>query len=157
MNQPAYLVQMFNVTCLYTSTLKSKDNILARLLDAFIEGMNRKAILPKHIIVMLDRDLIDQFQKFDTDFTRQFQRNVKWFATQMDRLLEARKDVLQQRRPGVLHPDIYPTVIWVEMFDRPFRSGDPAFDLMNKFNKALNDVATHHKNYRILEVSTALQ
>ena len=132
-------------------------NILAHLLDAFIDGMNRKAILPKHILVMLDRDMINQFEKFDTDFTRQFQCNVKWFATQMDHLLEARKDILQQRRPGALQPDTYPTIVWIEMFDHPFRSGDPAFDLMNKFNKALNDVATHHKNYRILEVNTTLQ
>ena len=84
--------------------------------------------------------------------TKQLSRCTNWFGFQVERALQARLDVLQQLRLGALRRDREPIIIWVEMFDRPFKTGDQAIVSCNKYNKAVNETATLRKNSQVLQI-----
>ena len=126
-------------------------------MQAFSDGMNRKVHLPKYIIIIIDRDILDAFANFEGSLTQECERALKWFAREMDRKIEECKEQLNKIKQGALLDDIFPRIIWLEMFDRPFTIGDIAFETFGKFNRAINQVALHQKNARVMEVSSALQ
>ena len=125
------------------------NNTLLRISNAFIEALNRREHLPKHILVILDRDLIDMINCFNFRITVQLEQSIKWLASQFDRHLVARRDQIWNIKPGGISYDDTKIVL-VEMFDCPVV--DPAVNIYNKFNKGLNKVARARRNHHILIV-----
>ena len=137
----------FNLFYFFTSPLNFGNNTLLRVNNAFIEGINRREHLPKYIIMVLDRDLIDMINRFDFGISTQLERCVKWLAIQMERTLSARREQLTAMKAGVVTQE-QTKFIWVEMFDRP--ATDPGTKIRNKFNKAINDLARQRNFHHIL-------
>ena len=99
--------------------------------------------------MVLDRDLIDMINRFDFGITVQLEKCIRWLALQMERAIEARIEQMWSVKPGAV-PQRDTKFIWIEMFDHPAASADPAVNIRNKFNKGLNDMARSRNNHHIL-------
>ena len=79
----------------------------------------------------------------------------QWLAKQMNKLIEVRKEIFYEKRRGALpHSDDLPTLIWVELFDRPYQRNRFLQENHTKFNRAINEVALHQKNCRIMTIDS---
>ena len=52
--------------------------------------------------------------------------------------------------------DQFPTFILVEMHNRPFQRDDFTQSVRNKLNRGINEMATHEKNVRVIDISRSL-
>ena len=155
-NTLPFIYQMFNLVGLYTNPLKHGRNAMAHIVDALMDGLNKKNFLPKFVLVALDRNLLDMFNYDELGFTGQIERCVEWLAHTFQCEFEVHIDYLNRRCPGVhIVPDEFPMFIWIEIPDRSFPPGDLAITAHNKFNKGINEVANRQKNMRAMNISPA--
>ena len=145
------MYEMFNLFYFFTSPLNFGNNSLLRLNNAFIEAMNHRDHLPRYILIVLNRDLIDMVNRFDYGITAQLERSIRWLSIQMDRAILARKEQLWNIKPGAV-PMKDTKIIWFEMFDRPVV--DAVVTICNKFNKGLNEVAKERKNAYVMVLNS---
>ena len=148
---PPYMYDMFNVIYFFTSPMTFGNNTLLRANNAFIEALNRRGRLPRYILIIFDRDLIDMINRFDFGITEQLDRCIRWFATQMEHSLAARREQIWNVHPGGI--SVHDTkMIWVEMFDRLVV--DQAITIRNKFNKGINELAQQRHNSHVMFIES---
>ena len=149
--QSPYMYERFNVFYFFTSPLTFGNNTLLHINNAFIEALNRRDRLPRYILLILDRDLIDMVNRFDFGITEQLEKCVKWLATQLEWSITARKEQMWNIKLGAI-PLKDTKIIWLEMFDRPVT--DNAMTIRNKFNRGLNEVAKQRNNNYIMVIDS---
>ena len=99
-----YLAANYNTTALYAEKLINMNAFLARILNAFIDGLNNplKHHLPCYVIIMLDKDLIHNAKVFDYGVSRTFEDTLKWLLVNINRCVEICKKDLKQKRKGAV-------------------------------------------------------
>ena len=128
---------------------------MLRVLNTFIEALNRHPYLPRMIIIMLDQDLLSMLDLDVPGLTTQLECCISWLAKQFTREIEARKEKLHSRCPGALpQSDESPTLIWMELYDKPYTRNQFVQENRNKFNRGLNEVALREKNCRIMTIQS---
>ena len=128
---------------------------MLRVLNTFIEALNRHPYLPQMIIIMLDQDLLSMLDLDVPGLTTQLECCISWLAKQFTREIEARKEKLHSRCPGALpQSDESPTLIWMELYDKPYTRNQFVQENRNKFNRGLNEVALREKNCRIMTIQS---
>ena len=153
--KPPYLFEMYNVLGYYQS-VRSMVPGLARILNSFIEGLNKRLRLPKYVIISLDKDLMSlirgrpEFGIFEILTT-----TLEWLVKQISTLIQRKRIDLFDKKPGTLAKDP-PKVVWVKMLRRP---ADSCFEQIcafrGKFNKALESVLfeSSYKDHYILTIN----
>ena len=150
-----FLYRMFNIFYFSSSKLSNGRNVLLRVINAFTEGLNRRQHLPKYIIILLDKDILSMLDLDVAGLTKQLERCIAWLAKQMTKLIEARKEKLYKMKQGAVpSSDEFPTLIWVELFDKPYTRNRFIQENRNKFNKGINEVALHEKNCRVTAIES---
>ena len=150
-----FLYKMFNIFYFFSSKLSNRRNVLLRVINAFTEGLNRRQHLPRYIIILLDKDILSLLDLDVAFLTKQLERCIAGLAKQMTRLIEARKEKLYKKKQGAVpSSDEFPTLIWVELFDKPYMRNRFIQKNRNKFNKGINEVAIHEKNYRVMAIES---
>ena len=125
--------------------------------NAFVEGLNHCAFLPKYLLIVPDRDIIDAYFPDTPGLTKQLESAISWITKSITDKIEVRKTFFRYAKPGTLPiSDSLPTIIWIEMHNHPFRAGDFGLVSHTKFNKAINEVAIREKNVRTLDPSENL-
>ena len=146
-----YLYDMYNIFICFSNTTLHRNNVLLWTGSALIDTLNKRAKLPKYIILLIDRDLINMIRSFDCGITRELERSAAWLATQIQCNIDTRTEQLWHKR--VVSVTLHPTkIIWVEMFDCPFNKKDPAIAIRNKLNKGINQVAQHFQNSHVMVI-----
>ena len=54
-----YIYQQYNIVLYFASGASRICSLMARVINWVIEGLNSKERLPKYVLIMLDKDLID--------------------------------------------------------------------------------------------------
>ena len=152
-----YLFNMFNIQYFFANQHKFKRNPLLHIYNAFIEGLNCQAFLPKYLLIVPNCDIIDAYCPDTPGQTKQLESAISWITRQITSKIEDRKEFFRQAKPGALPPsDSLPTIIWIAMHDWPFRAGDFGLTSCCKFNRGINEVAIKEKNVRVLDPSEKL-
>ena len=79
--------------------------------------------MPKYIIFLLDKDLIEAVQFGSFGCKTIFEQTLNWLASNMEQVLKIRKDDLKSKRAGSLLEEDQPKIVWVKMVIRPFIKG----------------------------------
>ena len=142
---PPYLYQFFNVYGFYQNKASVIQG-LARLLNSCIQGLNARPRLPKYLVFIPDRDLIDSIGYYGYGVTDVYVSCMFWLISQIDKCVKCRRAGLFDRKPGALSLDS-PKVIWIKMLKRPY-NGRQQFDqvmaLRNRFNNALEEALAQY-------------
>ena len=106
-------------------------NILSRLRNLLVCGINDEILLPKAILIILDDDMMDDLDHYDHGITNSIGRMIEWIMNEMHRIINDHKNKL----PSKARKFKFPTVLWYliplhEVYDQ-------YSDFKKKFNKAV--------------------
>ena len=89
---PPYLFDYYNIEALYPPRHSDVKSFLARVLNAFIDTLNEEhnMVLPRYLIIMLDKDLIVEMKLFDYGVTRTLEDLLKWLLINVNNSIEVR-------------------------------------------------------------------
>ena len=87
-----YVYERYNVSILKRSPLTL--DAFPRILNAFIEGLNGSFILPKYVIIVPDKDLLQEANFFNFGISCLLGTCLNWIAKQMEKLLYTRREAL---------------------------------------------------------------
>ena len=112
-----YVFKQFNVLPYY-NTKSSALYGLARQLNPLIEALNERPKLPKYILLVPDRDIINETKAYGFGASYVLGSAVYFLIRQMEMLLSRRKVDLQDKKPGAIASQDT-KFIWVRMLKRP--------------------------------------
>ena len=150
--RPPYLFTQFNVLSFYPNT-SGNAVILSRVLNALVYTINEYHHLPKHILIMLDKDLITNAKMFDYGAVQAFKNLIKWLVKEFNMIINTRKEDLRNKKPGAITSYAEPRLIWVKMLPRPIIESQCAcatYSLCRKFNDALEEVIRDDRHSHVL-------
>ena len=115
---PPYLFDFFNVYRYFQGKLSCVKGI-ARVLNAFIEGLNQRSHLPHFVVFILDKDMITQLNFVEFGISSIIKKVLTWLIRQVKVNLKRRRADLFTKKPGALSLEST-KVIWVKMLKRPY-------------------------------------
>ena len=83
-------------------------NILKRLRNLFVEAINNMYLLPKAVVIVLDDDMLDEFNHYKSGLTTGIGKMVEWIVNEIHEIITDYKEDL----PSKSHKFKYPTVLW---------------------------------------------
>ena len=109
-----YMKQNFDVLPFFTMGKSAADpEIISRIRNCLIEALNKKPLLPKYIMVVLEHDILDGLLDRNdriSDAKIIITRAIEAMMSGMQRLILERKEFL----PKKLIKIGYPQTIWIE-------------------------------------------
>ena len=155
---PLYMQDFYNVRIFENQGHCGVKCVLRHTINSLIDTINSHKILPKYLLVVLDKDLINDLADL---FLEQVQHGVyklvNYFVRQVDILVCRRHLSLLEKKPGVVSG--YATkIIYVKMLRRIGKFHQSSrmsgiCELRSKFNDALNDAVAKYNQY-ILTVNS---
>ena len=153
-NPPPYLFQYYNIDGLYPPTRSDVKSVLARIFNALVEKFNESIYLPRYIVIIPDKDIIVNAQVFDYGAWDTFEQAIRWLVSNIDGMIEVRKEDLKAKNPGALSPSSEPRLVWVKTLVHPeILLAKSTYSLVRKFNTALEDTIVDNKRSHILKVA----
>ena len=150
-----FIYERFNVFHFYRSSLT--HNAYIRMLNSFVDALNRRPHLPKYILLVPDKDLLEAIDFFNFGITKILGTCLNWLAKQFERMLESRHENIFKKCPGALRLE-ETKLIWVKMICRPqVKPSDARFKVLAtraKLNNTLDDLAVWHKNIQIISITS---
>ena len=133
---------------------------MSRIINALIESVNEKdAILPKYILVVIDKDIINDLPDVDgSNIHKVLSTITTWVVHQLSVVIHRKKVDLLEKKPGALTGLGGTSLIFVKMLRRigsfhPESRIKAVCSLRPKFNDALND-ATAKIDQKILTTNS---
>ena len=152
-----YLFQFYNILPMYSTQILSARSAVSRIFNNFVGGPNENSFLPKFIIILPDKDIIESSHHAGFGCRKVFEKTINWLLSKIDTELELRKEDLKGKRPGSLWmAEKYPQVVWVTMGIRPFiRQTDKGFVFAQykTFNAVLENLVPRFKNTQLMELN----
>ena len=157
---PPYICEQFNVS-IHTMKKHLVRPILPRILNTVIEGMNKTTKLPSFIVLVLDKDLIEQLGTFEYGMKQMLEDGLKWLMKHIRRSIDIRIDDIMQKRPGAIL--FTPRVVWIKMINRPFTSNHPddlrvkTMSWRKKFNDIIDQILSSQEKTHILQIASVME
>ena len=152
-NSKPHLFKQYNIEALVAPQLSQTRSILSRLFNAFVKALNDFKYLPKYILIMPDKDIIENIGVYDFGIADTIEDCIKWLLININRYLELHKEDMMGKRPGSIFSTSEPRLIWITMLCRPVDSfAKNVFSLVHKFNNILETVISGDKRSHILKV-----
>ena len=111
-NKP-YLFEFFNVLP-YHQTKISAVRGLARIINAFLEGINTRQRLPQYVVFILDKDFISISNYFGFGASRVMSTVFRWLVRQVNMIIKCRRIDLFNKKLGALSLNST-KIVWVKM------------------------------------------
>ena len=150
-----YLYEYYNITPLYSAAVSTTRSIMARVHNELVTELNKKDKLPRYLLIILDKDLIEAIDYDEFGVGQLFYDQLNWFAKNVEKSLDLRKDDIKHKNPGALWSDAEPRVIWLHMLVRPFIEGvyKPfVFAQCKKFNDTIDEIASNYKHSHVMSI-----
>ena len=142
---PGYTVTHFDVAGFYNNQYRSTNpNVVSRLRNTIIKGIDAEKLLPKFILVIPDDDLIKVVDQ-GFGFSDSMGRIIHHIMLEHNRIIAAHKENLPRKSRKVG----YPQIVWIEA---PLRVNFSNNSARVKFNTALESMAKHHENVHTLKL-----
>ena len=150
-----YMMDCYN-TKIFHPKNKMVEESVARIHNALTEGLNANQILPKFIIVIIDKDIIEDLNIFDYGAHKGLALHIDWITKNIDIKVHRKRLQLLEKRPGSVLDENEPTIIYVTMIHRieHYHKGSALAKICSlgrKFNELLNEFAARH-GHRILSI-----
>ena len=148
-----YLFEFYNVH--HFEKLAAENGIhsaMAHMLNALMEAANTCKRLPRFLVIMMDTDLLADFElHHDSRVDKDFTWVLTWFTKQVQILIKRKRLALTEKKPGVVFGE-HPVVIYVKTLRRPIYYPPSSkigkiCSVRARFNEALNDAVAqigHH-------------
>ena len=151
-----YLNEFYNIHRF--TDQENSPTVAGRVVNALIAGLNERHKLPRFLLVVVDTDIISDFDIFKLDIVKSIRQSTSWMVKQINIQIRRKRLELIAQKPGNIYGSD-PTVIFVRALHRAnlaFHRGsylDELFALKAKFNDALND-AVARIDERILTINS---
>ena len=117
--QEPYLFSNYNVFSYCAEVWSNTRPFLARIVNVVVKGLNEdlatRYYLPRYVIIMLDKDLINNIGLFDYGESRSIEDTLKWLLININRVFELRKTDLLAKKVGAVSSSAEPRLIWVTL------------------------------------------
>ena len=148
-----YAFEFYNVFKYIQLGSSGIRSMLARIINTLVEGLNQRPWLPRFVIVILDKDLIDEAGVFtlEDEVLETFTEMVNWLARQINIKIKRKHLNISHKNPGAVFGED-PRVIFVKMLRRAefypasCRLGKIC-SVRTKFNECLNSAAAEFDQY----------
>ena len=133
---------------------------IGRVVNSLITALNTHDRLPRLVVIMLDKDLIEDVGIYDHCAEDVIAQNLDWLIRQIEVAIKRRRMELTDIKPGAVYGSD-PKIVLVEMIRRPlvFPLNSVMYQVLalrKKFNAILNDAALHFGYHRMyLEACTS--
>ena len=100
-----FLHEYYNVDFFFERPLSPIRSFEARVINSLIDAFNEnKKRMPKYIVMILDKDIIEANLKRVVSFGIRFmlQTSIEYIMKEVNRLISQQKDDLKQKRAGAL-------------------------------------------------------
>ena len=150
-----YVYDYYNVFFYTQRKCASNMHVISRITNSLIEGFNHRARLPRFIIVLLDKDLIEDVNQFEYGTVDEYRKNLAWLMRQINMLVRRRRLDLMDKKPGAVY-NSDPKVIFVRMIKRVayYNKGhrmEKVCSFRTKFNDILEEVVAEF-DYHIMSI-----
>ena len=127
----------------------NNTNILSRILNTFVNAVNKRVKLPKVLIFLLDADLIEDMDLgYDVTITAiLFGTWLEWLVAETNAVIEERIKQLPQKAVIKNEPFVY----WVAIPNHKGFSFDERARFV-KYNNCLESVLQSHSNMRMVKI-----
>ena len=149
-----YLFKNYNVVAQNPERWSNIRSFLAKVLNGLVKALNQSPfVLPRYILVMLDKDLITNADLYDYGVSRTLEDTLKWLLININTVVELRKEHLIGKRAGVVSTTSEPRIIWISMLKHPdYSMNKRVYSLACKFNQILQNVITGDRRSHYLPV-----
>ena len=134
------------------SPLTNIKSVEAQFVNALIEALNGKIKLPKYIIIILDKDILEGIlpRLFDHGLKELLRDSIEWVMKTMSKILADRKEDLRSKKAGALNTSAEPRLVWTTILPRPHNlhsSVEPVFKLVKKGNEVIEEMVDRYDKY----------
>ena len=150
---PPYLYEYYNIFGYYSLMSSANKRCIAHLFNAIVTGLNTRQRLPHLIVIMIDKDIIEDVGIFDHLAEDIIAKNIGWLFKQIEIMIRCRRMELSDKKPGVVYSND-PRVVLVDMIPRPHVFPQNSImqgvmSMQQKFNSVLSDAADHFGFHRL--------
>ena len=110
-----YLLEYYNIKKF--TRADPNDLVVTRVFNSLVDAINERKRFPRFLIVILDKDVINNADVFDDNILDFIRDSVNWLVKQIALFLKRKKIDILAKRPGAIYGDD-PTVIFVRMIRR---------------------------------------
>ena len=89
-SDPPYLYSMYNLKFFYMNLISPVQPMIVRLYNALVQALNENEHLPKFIIVIPDKNIIEQLNCFDCGINEMIEDNLSWLFKNISQILLSR-------------------------------------------------------------------
>ena len=150
-----YLLEFYNVELCTPGNTSLTRSTIGRLHNQIIQELNAKDHLPTLIVLLPDKEIIEEacFGGFGCKVV--FEKSLNWLASNIKTALDIRKDDLKVKNAGALLDDISPHIVWIKMLTRPYISNTDkgyVFAQCNTYNEILSSMVSKFKNSLVMDI-----
>ena len=124
-----YLFEYYNVHGFWKTSSSLAKYVIGQVYNAFVEALDTGRRLPRFLLVILDKDIIEDVDVFDYGAPKEIYNNVKWLSKQIEIQIQRRITETTAVKPGALYCSD-PKIVFVTMIRRPMQF--PARSQMEK-------------------------
>ena len=102
-----------------------------------------------------DWDILHYIDYFDYGIEMVCDAVIDWMVTQVERIIEAKKEQIYKIKPGAVMSS-EPKVVWVKMLQR-MTTYEKILTVRSKFNQTMERIMSERRNHYILDVNHILR
>ena len=148
-----FLYEYYNLIPLFASSNSYTKSFIAKTFNKLVAKMNNRTMLPKYMIIALDKDIIENLKQDDFGIQNLMHDAVHWLARNFEISLDLRRADIKEKNPGALWSSAEPRLVWVKMITRPMiKNRGHIFSHCKKFNDIIEDLIHTYKHTHVLPV-----
>ena len=150
-----YIYNQFNVEGFFPSNFNGIRSPFTRILNGVIFGLNKYQKLPRHLVILPDKDLAEYIDKKSLDgaVSQLLGKCTEWLIKEIEKAIDRKKNMLREDKPGSVVVS-EPKIIYVRMINRP--GNDHLAKIRHKFNAILEDILASRRDTYIMDAGLYL-
>ena len=146
-----YMYEMYNVQGIFPNNFHNIRSTMTRIVNSCVFGLNKYDKLPRFMLMIIDKDLIDFIDCSISGSTITLGMAIEWIIHEIEKFVDRKKNMMRELKPGSVTPG-EPKFIWIRAISRPWNN---KFTLARaKFNDVLEEILASRRDSYILDASS---
>ena len=146
-----HMEDYFNIHAFYNDKASAPELAATHIVNSAVDAVNKSHRLPKFLVVILDKDILSDFDLFASDAVESIAEETSWVVKQIQTAMKHRRSSVTDQKPGAVYADD-PKIIFVRMIRRVEshsfgKTLNRVFELRPKFNDSLNEAVRRIDQY----------